>query len=745
MPSLLALCLSLAFTSSLPAQAEEGATQSSTGEFAETWQTLWSIPLKGGSTPIEAGDHLYAWGYQGEGRELREVMLKLDKTSGEVLWTVDFRDFLSDIIYNRYGIGTPAYDPASDTLYTLTSPGELVAISGDGEIKWSVSLMERYGRLTFPNGRTGGPILVGDLVITHNILTNWGSQGPARDRFQAFDANTGELVWTSTPGTAPKDSSFSQPVVAQYRGKTALFAGTGCGHLVAIDIATGQPLWRAPLSKGGVNVRPLLMGDTLIGVHAKENLDSTKIGGMFAFSLSEAPPLNEEDPKAVPVFDAPLWRNDLVAFSSSPFASSPELFFQVSQTGKLHGVDPATGAVLWELPLAADQLHADPVALGNRLLIPTHDGVLHIVEANADGARPLARIPLDGKALSAPLPLEGSEDVVITTTAGTYRLHPTVGGAVYTPEPQVSESPAPSSEVSAIRILPAEVVLQPGESTTVTVQQVNEEGDVLGIAKDLTWERWIPPTAKVRATMEAEFTNPTTLTAPEDASMSAGAFKVTTADGFTATLRGRTVPPTTFSATFDAYELSAQGSSGAFAWPPLPWIGARLKWQIREVDGERVLAKTLDRMLFQRSTVFFGHPEATDYVISADVRTDGNRRSRSTIGLINQRYLVALKGNQRRLEVSSNQDRLKVGVPFDFQPDTWYRLKVRVDREDSGLGVIRAKAWPRDAAEPEDWTLVVEDPEAHTHGAPGLFGFTPQNNHAVYLDNLQVNPVEESP
>ena len=60
--------------------------------------------------------------------------------------------------------------------------------------------MEEFARLTFPNGRTGGPCVDEALVILHAITANWGTNGPARDRFYAFDKTTGELVWTSTLG-----------------------------------------------------------------------------------------------------------------------------------------------------------------------------------------------------------------------------------------------------------------------------------------------------------------------------------------------------------------------------------------------------------------------------------------------------------------------------------------------------------------------------------------------------------------
>ena len=123
-----------------------------------------------------------------------------------------------------------------------------------------------------------------------------------------------------------------------------------------------------------------------------------------------------------------------------------------------------------------------------------------------------------------------------------------------------------------------------------------------------------------------------------------------------------------------------------FAYPPLPWIGARFKFDVREKDGSKVLAKTTDNRFFQRATVFIGTPEMSHYTIQADVMSDGNKRKMSEVGVINQRYLIVLKGNEQKLEVNSNQERLRAAVDFKWSPNVWYRLKARVDREPGRLG-----------------------------------------------------------
>jgi hypothetical protein len=43
--------------------------------------------------------------------------------------------------------------------------------------------------------------------------------------------------------------------------------------------------------------------------------------------------------------------------------------------------------------------------------------------------------------------------------------------------------------------------------------------------------------------------------------------------------------------------------------------------------------------------------------------------------------------------------------------------------------------WPLGEAEPEDWTIVAEDPLPIHHGAPGLSAFSPS---LIYYDNIEV-------
>jgi hypothetical protein len=156
------------------------------------------------------------------------------------------------------------------------------------------------------------------------------------------------------------------------------------------------------------------------------------------------------------------------------------------------------------------------------------------------------------------------------------------------------------------------------------------------------------------------------------------------------------------------------------------------------------LTKTIDNRFFQRATVFIGDANTKNYTIEADVMSEGNKRKMSDVGIICQRYLIVLKGNEQKLEINSNLERLRVPATeepsnFKWSPNAWYRLKARVDVAKDGAGIVRAKAWKKDEAEPEKWTLEVPHKTAHQNGSPGLFGFSPQDMR-VFIDNISVTP-----
>jgi outer membrane protein assembly factor BamB len=696
---------------------------------------LWQVDISGGGTPVIANGKVYILGYQGQGPDLQEVVWCGDAATGKKLWEHRFNDFLSDVIYDRYAIGSPTIDAETGNVYAITAAGVFSCFTGDGKPVWHHSMMEEFGRLTFPNGRNGAPFIDDDLVIVRGITSNWGGEGPAMDRFYAFDKKTGALVWSSSPGVRPKDNVFAMPVLAWRNGKRVFYTGAGDGNVICVNARTGEPIWRFPISAGGVNGSVVLHQGKVIAIHADENLDNSTIGRQLALKVDSEP---KPAPEGPPMLDksAEAWRNDLETISSSPVLVGDRIY-QVNKTGNLCAVDANTGKVLWRHKLATDQLHASPLYADGKLYVPMHNGMFYILRPTDSGVTELSKTQLAGGCVGAPSVWNGQ--VYVLTTKKLYCFGKKGGTA---PRPAAEERrPAPGKAV-ALQVIPAEVLLRPGEKARFTIRGIDANGFPTGNyqASQAKWAKYVPPTARVRAEMNAEVNAQGELIAASAQQPSAGAWEATI-DGLKGYVRGRVLPGLPLKEDFESASLTvphATETDVKFAYPPLPWIGARFKWEVRDVGGSKVLAKTLDNVFLQRATVFFGHPDTKNYTLEADVMSDGNRRTMSTVGLINQRYAINLIGNSQELEISSNQERIKVNTPFQFTPKTWYRLKTRVDVAPDGSGVVRAKAWKRGEPEPEKWTLEVPHRHAHASGSPGLFGFAPQSLFRVYVDNISV-------
>jgi len=697
---------------------------------------LWTHEIQGGGVPVVAGGRVYQFGYYGVADDLQEALVCFDARNGNVLWDRRHSDFVSDIVYNRYGVGAPCVDPETGNVYFQTSPGLLIGYDANGEKLWERSLMEEFARLTFPNGRTGGPCVDENLVIIHAITANWGKHGPARDRFYAFDKFSGELVWSSTPGVTPKDSSFSPLIFENLRdGRRVFYSGTGCGNVVCIDARTGQPLWRFQMSHGGVNSGVVLHRDKVIAIHGKENVDSSVIGRMVAIYKPEKLPVYGENIMVLGK-EHEAWRNSsMESFTSTPVYKDGKLYTTIKR-GELVCLDADSGEENWILKLAPDQVHASPTWADGKLYVPMFNGKLYVIADRGNQGEILSEVDLGSACLAAPSVAHGRVFVQAKRKLFCF-------GSASSAPPFVAQDFSPKAgkgDISSLQVIPAEFALRAGQSQVFSVFALDKAGNrIEQIKEGMTWEKWIPPVAKVKSKVDAQISDNGVLTAERNAELSAGALRVKYGDFYGVT-RGRILQDLPYEENFESnFELNNKGSGDIeFAYPPLPWLGARMRWQVQLAGDNHVAGNTLDRVLFQRAINFIGHKDMRDYTMEADVMTDGDRRIKSNIGLINQRYIFVLVGNSQKLEVVSNFDRFRHSVPFAIKTKSWYRLKTKVNVLEDGTGLIQAKAWLRDEEEPDEWTLEVPHTMPHLHGSPGLYAMSPQSKKKVFIDNIKI-------
>jgi len=540
-----------------------------------------------------------------------------------------------------------------------------------------------------------------------------------------------------------------------FMGERVFYAATGDGSVVCVNARTGEPIWRVPLFKAGINATVVVHGgDKLISIFGTPY----ESGEMVAIKLPTSLPAGSSRPVVFDRSDLQLWANPMTSSTSSPILAGDRVYV-VLEKGDLCSVDANTGEVHWRLKLGIEQRNSCPLYADGKLYVPMLDnpagkgsgsaedagskGAFYILRPTDEEAEILTHIELDGRCFGSPAAFNGK--VYVQTTSKLYCFGRKGNNPGLAPEPDPVKYPAPGP-ATRLQIIPYEVALHPGESATFRARKLDARGFVVEELPDtgaLKWEPYVPPTALVKARMDAAFDGGGRLVAGPKAQQSAGRFEASLGElkGY---LRGRVIKNPPFEEDFEAFELSQTTTNNVepptpFAYPPLPWIGARFRFEVREKDGSQVLAKTIDNKFFQRGSVFVGDPTMHSYTVEAEVMSEGTRRKMSEVGLVNQRYVIVLKGNAQELEVNSNLERLKVVVPFRWSPNQWYRLKTQVEVAADGTGVVRGKAWKKGDPEPEAWTIEVPHRTAHTSGSPGIFAFSPQDQR-VFIDNLRVTP-----
>jgi hypothetical protein len=185
---------------------------------------LWVYEVQGAGTPVIADGLLYAYGYYGEkGEGTQEALICLDAVTGEKKWEERFSDYISDTVYNRYAIGAPTVDAETGNVYLQTANGRCVGFTRDGKKLWEISLIEDYGRLTFP--RTGAPPApprTASTPLTSSPANSSGPPLPASCRLTRPSACRSSASWkatmSSTPAPAAAMSSASMPTSAPRSG-----------------------------------------------------------------------------------------------------------------------------------------------------------------------------------------------------------------------------------------------------------------------------------------------------------------------------------------------------------------------------------------------------------------------------------------------------------------------------------------------------------------------------------------------
>lgn len=668
----------------------------------------WKAPYGGRSGPIVMGDRVYLQNSVGKGQTLQERIICLNADTGKVLWEHRFNVYSSDVPPHRVGWASPVGDPTTGNVYVTGVCGVLLGLSKDGKLLWQRSLVEDFGLWTTHGGRTVSPVIEGDVVIISGPTEGWGDQAARRHRFLAFDKRTGETVWVVSPGERPYDTTYSPPIAATVNGTRLLIAGAGDGAVHALKPLTGEPVWRFAMAKRGINTGIVVNGTNAIVSHSEENLETNEMGLLASLDAGAKGALNKSNLKwSVPGFQGGF---------SSPVLDGNRLY-QIDNGANLLAFDVNTGKQLWTLSLGTIQ-KSSPVLAEGKLYVGTENGKFYILKPGPDKCEILDQDQLGAE--GAPEAIVGSVAIYkgrifLVSDSATYcigkKSNVTMGIL-----PGIETAPA-DAVPTYVQVVPNEMVLKPGDTAKFRTRLFDDKGRFIREEQQASWSL-----DRIKGTIQAG-----TVKIAGDAVFQTGLVKATVGQ-IVGTARIRVMPTLPWTEGFESYAPDSV--------PPY-WINTEGKYVVRDLEGGKVLVKKPEPPIFKRGRAFFGPSDLANYTVQADVRVTERRRQSGDAGIIAQRYALVLFGTHQRLALESWQPETSrtVKVPFEWKPETWYRLKLQVENLADGKVRIRGKAWPASAAEPEAWAIDHYDPIPNRQGSPGIYADAPAD---IFFDNVRV-------
>jgi plastocyanin len=605
---------------------------------------------------------------------------------------------------------------------------------------------------------------------------SWGSFARGACRFVAFDKDTGKVVWWGETPFALRGTYYSNPVVAVINGERLIISGGADGALHAFQVRTGKRVWSYPYAAGVINPSPVVVGNYVLCAHGEENPEGGDIGRVICLDAS----------KVTNGKPALVWQfRDGTRFGLASPATDGKYLYVPSDNGRLYCFDifkaptggQKTNRFLWRFSYGTTARGA-PVVADNKVYISEVNGRFAIIQLNGK------RTPEKSQIVQFKTPPGGTGQVEVNSSPAVangkvyfgnrdeaFCIGTGMGKAGEVPAPKSTEAKAePGSAPAQLLVFPADVEVKPGDTVEFQLRAFTAHGVPLSDAKvTAEWSLPAPVVPKKEAAPPKKGDEAPPQKAggpapkaggppPLDATIDPATGKITVnpkkpaqqgevlakAGALTARARVRIVPQIPYKQDFTNVPVGAV---------PGGWINTQGKFLVKDLGGDHVLFKvnTNPRPPVARAYAYITGPKSTGYTIECDIMGVMKKEKLPDAGVLANRYTLFLDGKaeengKRTLHLVTWEalPRIDVGVPFDWQSGTWYRLKLEVTAGGKGA-VIRGKAWDRSKPEPAAWSIQFDDPLPNTEGAAALYGYVPNADAEdpgaeIYYDNVTVTP-----
>ena len=287
--------------------------------------------------------------------EGRDKVFCLDENTGKEIWAYDYATADGKFEGTR---ATPVFDDGK--IYTISRNGQIFCFDAfDGNIIWKRDLLTDYIAENITWGVASSPRIVGDI-----LLLNLNKSGVALDK------NSGEDIWVSPV----EKFAYETPMVYDMNAVTyaAVFSAE---TMYGVEIETGniawEYKWKTSWDVNGAD--PIFFDNKLF----------LSFGYKVGCALLD---LTDNKPKEI-------WKNDNI---QAQFGSCVLIDGYIygpkgdcgRKTSGLACIDAKTGELQWEATLGFSSL----IAVDNKLVITSEDGMLHIAEVNPKEYKSIASV-----------------------------------------------------------------------------------------------------------------------------------------------------------------------------------------------------------------------------------------------------------------------------------------------------------------------------------------------------------------
>jgi len=121
----------------------------------------------------------------------------------------------------------------NNNIYVVSGQGDMVCISKDGKIIWSVNYYQKYGATPARFGISESPLVFDGKVI--------GTPGGTKATMVAFNADNGQVIW-ETP-SINEGTQYVNPLLIEEGGRKMIVTITA-GHIIGVNPADGKIIWK---------------------------------------------------------------------------------------------------------------------------------------------------------------------------------------------------------------------------------------------------------------------------------------------------------------------------------------------------------------------------------------------------------------------------------------------------------------------------------------------------------------------